>query len=112
MDHMSAASVHLTKHVVSKSECHSAVSDSVTPRAIALQAPLSMEFSRHESWSGLPFPSPRDLPDPGIGHGSPALQAYSAPSEPPGKPKCVGTSAQIRVFKLGGFPSVSRKPLK
>ena len=46
-----------------------------------------MEFSRQEYWSGLPFPSPGDLPDPGIGPGSPALQADTLLSEPPGKPK-------------------------
>ena len=45
-----------------------------------------MEFSRQEYWSGLPFPSPGDLPDPGIEPGSPELQAGSLPSEPPGKP--------------------------
>ena len=45
-----------------------------------------MEFSRQEYWSGLPFPSPGDLPDPGIEPGSPALQVDSLPSEPPGKP--------------------------
>ena len=45
-----------------------------------------MEFSRQEYWSGLPFPSPEDLPDPGIEPGSPALQADALPSEPPGKP--------------------------
>ena len=44
-----------------------------TPWTIAHQAPLSMEFSRQEYWSGLPFPSPRDLPDPGIESGSSAL---------------------------------------
>ena len=43
-----------------------------------------MEFSRQEYWSGLLFPSPGDLPDPGIEPGSPALQADSLPSEPPG----------------------------
>ena len=42
---------------------------------VARQAPLSMEFSRQEYWSGLPFPSPRDLPNPGIEPRSPALQA-------------------------------------
>ena len=46
-----------------------------TPWTVAHQAPPSMEFSRHEYWSGLPFPSPGDLPDPGIGPGSPALGA-------------------------------------
>ena len=57
----------------------------VTPRTAARQAPLSMGFSRQEDWSGLPFPSPGDLPDPGIKPASPALQADSLPSEPPGK---------------------------
>ena len=53
---------------------------------VALQAPLSMGFSRQEYWSGLPFPSPGDLPDPRIKLRSPVLQADSLPSEPPGKP--------------------------
>ena len=56
------------------------------PWTIAHQPPLFTEFSRQEYWSGLPFPSPGDLPDPGIEAGSPALQANSLPSEPPGKP--------------------------
>ena len=46
-----------------------------TPWTVAHQAPLSMEFSRQEHWSGLPCPPPGDLPDPGIKPGSPALQA-------------------------------------
>ena len=46
-----------------------------------------MRFSKHEYWSGLPFPPPGDLPDLGIKPGSPALQADSLPSEPPGKPQ-------------------------
>ena len=58
----------------------------VTPWTVAHQAPLSMGFSRQEYWSGLPFPSPGDLPNPGIKSGSPALQADSLPSEPPWKP--------------------------
>ena len=58
-----------------------------TPWTIAHQAPLSMGFSGQEYWSGLPFPSPGDLPDPGIEPGSPALQADALSSEPPGKPK-------------------------
>ena len=45
-----------------------------------------MEFSRQEYWSGLPFPSPGDLPDPGIEPGSPMLEADALNSEPPGKP--------------------------
>jgi len=57
----------------------------VTPWTVAYKAPLSMEFSRQEYWSGLPLPSPGDLPDPGIKSGSPALQADALSSEPPGK---------------------------
>ena len=57
----------------------SRVSPFVTPWAAARQAPLSMGFSRQEYWSELPFPSPGDLPDPGIELGSPALQAGSLP---------------------------------
>ena len=57
-----------------------------TPWTVALQAPLSMGFFRQEYWSGLPFPSPGDLPNPGIEPGSPALQADALSSEPPGKP--------------------------
>ena len=53
---------------------------------MSCQAPLSMEFSRQEYWSRLPFPSPGYLPDSEIEPGSPALQAGSLPCEPPGKP--------------------------
>ena len=53
---------------------------------IAHQAPQSMEFSRQEYWSGLSFPSPGDLPNPGVEPRSPALQAGALPFEPPGKP--------------------------
>ena len=60
-----------------------------TPWTLAYQAPLSMGFSRQECWSGLPFPSPGDFPDPGIKPGSPALQADALLSEPPGKPSRV-----------------------
>ena len=55
-----------------------------TPWTVAYQAPLSMRFSRQEYWSGLPLPSPGNLPDPGIEPGSPAFQAGTLPSEPPG----------------------------
>ena len=58
----------------------------VTPWTVAYASPPSMEFSRQECWSGLPFPSPGDLPNPGIEPGSPALQADALPSKPPGKP--------------------------
>ena len=60
---------------------HSVVSDSVTPWTVAHQALLSMGFSRQECWSGLPFPFPGDLPNPGIERGSPALQADDLPTE-------------------------------
>ena len=59
----------------------------VTPWTIVCQGPLSMELSRQEFWSGLPFCSLGDLPDPGIKPGFPALQTDSLPSEPPGKPQ-------------------------
>ena len=58
-----------------------------TPWTVAHQAPPSMEFSRQEYWSGLPFPSPGDLPDPRIELQSPAVQVDALPSEPPGNPK-------------------------
>ena len=52
-----------------------------------------MEFSRPEYWSGLPFPFPEDLPNPGIKPRSPALQADSLPAEPQGKPKNTGVGS-------------------
>ena len=60
------------------------------PVDCSLQSPLSMEFSRQGYWSGEPFPSPGDLPDPGTEPGSPSLQADSLLSEPPGNSmKCL-----------------------
>ena len=56
------------------------------PWTVAYQAPRSLGFSRQEHWSGLPFPSPGDLPNPGIEPGSPTFQADALTSEPPGKP--------------------------
>ena len=56
------------------------------PWTVAHQAPLSVEFSRQVYWSGLPFPSPGDLPDPGIEPRSHTLKANSLPFEPPEKP--------------------------
>ena len=73
----------------------SVMSDSVQPLwTVPRQAPLSMEFSRQEYWSGLPFPSPGDLPDPGIKPQSLALHADSLLLEPPGKPKTVSRHCQ------------------
>ena len=71
----SAGGEQRSKH--EKSVSHSVVSDSVTPWTVAQQAPLSMEFSRQGYWSGLPFPSPGDLPDPGFKPSLSALQADS-----------------------------------
>ena len=69
----------------------SVLSDSVTPWAVIHQVTLSMKPSQQEYWSELPFPPPGDLPDPGIEPWSPALQADSLPSKPPGKPLKFGT---------------------
>ena len=56
------------------------------PWTVAYQAPPSMGFPRQEYWSGLPFPSPEYLPNPGIEPRSPAMEADALTSEPPGKP--------------------------
>ena len=64
----------------------SCVQLSKTLWTIAHQVPLSMGFSRQEYWSGLPFPPRGDPPNPAIEPGSPALQADSLPTEPPGEP--------------------------
>ena len=78
-----------------------------TSWTVALQAPQSMGFSRQERWSGVPFPSPGDLPDPGIEPRSPALQADALTSEPPvelGVPHFLrGWSASFSVFVLNSF---------
>ena len=58
-----------------------------TPWTVSRQAPLSMGFSRQEYWSGLPFPSPGDVPDPGIEPTCPALAGRFLTAEPPGKPQ-------------------------
>ena len=68
------------------SDSHSVISDSLWPMDSNSQAPLSMECSRQEYWSGLPCPSPGNLSNTGVKHGSPTLQADSLPSETPGKP--------------------------
>ena len=81
----------------SEIESRSVMSDSFeTPWTIACQAPQSMEFSRQEYWSKLPFPSAGDLPNLRIEPGSLALQVDSLPSEPPEKPQ----DKQIGSFKF------------
>ena len=82
--HCTRINPHTLPLAHSESESH--VHLFLTPWTVAPRAPQSMEFSRQEYWSGLPFPSPADLSDPGIESGSPALQADSLPSEPPGTP--------------------------
>ena len=65
----------------------------MTPWTVACQASLSTEISRQEYWSGQPFPSPGDRPNPGIKPRSPTLQVDSVPSESPGKPKNTGVGS-------------------
>ena len=80
---------------------HSVVCDSLPPLwTVACQAPLSMGFSRQEYWSELPFPSPGDLPDPGIKPVSPALTGGFFTTEPPGKPYEVDTVPILLMRKL------------
>ena len=78
----------------------------MTPWTVAYQTPLFMEFSRQEYWSGLPFSSPGDLPDPGIEPRSPALQADSLLS----KPTCKLKGIDLNVRKIEQV--LSRLPLK
>ena len=80
----------------------------VTPWTVAHQVRLSIGFPRQEYWSGLPFPSPGDFPDPRIEPGSPALRADALPSEPPGNPKNTGVGCY---FLLQGiFPTQGSNP--
>ena len=84
------------------------MSDSAIPWTVACQAPVFMGFLRQEYWSGLSYPSPRDLPDPGIEPASPALQADSLPSEPPGTPfNKVEAHKHDRLIVLLGLYNVS-----
>ena len=69
-----------------------------TPWTVAYHAPPSMGLSRQECWSGLPFPSPGDLPDPGIKPGCPTLQADTLPSELPGKPTVLSVLQILFLF--------------
>ena len=72
-----------------------------TPWTVAYQASPSMGFSRQEYWSRLPFPSPGDLPDPGMEPGSPPLQADALPSELPEKPKHINFSIMKQRQEIG-----------
>ena len=78
-----------------------------TPWTVAHQAPPSMGFSRQGYWNGLPFPSPGDLPDPGIEPRSPALEADALTSEPPRKPQhpsFLGEGQNLGLLMNCGFP--------
>ena len=79
-----------------------------TPWTVAHQAPPSMVFSRQEYWSGLPFPSAGDLPDPGIEPGSPASRADALTSEPPGS--SIQPSVGPRVTCTGHRPTKPAQP--
>ena len=88
-----------------------------TPWTIAHQAALSLKFSRQEYWSGLPFPTPRDLPDPGIkptSPTSPALAVISFTTEPHGKPHGAGGSnckeAACNAGDPGSIPGLRQYP--
>ena len=78
--------IHIFWSIQSESEVTQSCLTLCDPWTVAHQAPSSMGFSRQEYWSGLPFPSPGDLPDPGIEPRSPTLQADALTSAPPGKP--------------------------
>ena len=75
-----SASTTLHSHLSLSSLVAQSCPTLATPQAVACQAPLSTEFSRQDYWIGLPFPSPGDLPNPGIEPRSPALQADSLPT--------------------------------
>ena len=77
--------IYVERKVKVKVKSHSRVRLFATPWTVAHQAPLTKGFSRHKYWSGLPFPSPGDHPNPGIEPGSPTLEADALTSEPPGK---------------------------
>ena len=76
----------------------SVLSNSVTPWTIACWAPLCMEFSRQEYWSGLPFPTPGDLPNPETEPVSPASAGQFFTTEPPGKP-CYKANCMVKKEK-------------
>ena len=77
---------------------------------VARPAPLSMGFPRQECWSGLPYPPPGDLPDPGVEPGSPALQAVSLPTDLPGKPvKRLHSNKNYKKKKLKWWASTDKE---
>ena len=85
----------------------SVVSYSFQPLEYCLQGSISMGFSRQKYWSGQPFPSPGDLPNPGIKPRFPSLQADSSPSEPPGKPCLIYNMSLIKLLMPSPKPALS-----
>ena len=77
----------------------------VTPQTLACQAPLFIDFSRQEYWNGLSFPTPGDLPEPGIKLTSPALAGGFFTTEPPGKPiiNCVYYNVRHSLYSVGNL---------
>ena len=107
-------SYHFSAHLLLLFFSHLIMSDSfVTPWTVAPQVPLSMGFPRQEYWSGLPFPSSGDLPDPEIKPMSPALAGGFFTNEPPGKPirdtklyrgsKTHHHPSDLKIFSLSGY---------
>ena len=97
-----AFTIEKNSHISESEKCtHSVMSDSL-PWTLAPQVLLCMGFSRQEYRSGLPFPPPGDLPNPGIESGSSALQTDSLSSEPPGKSSHISGPAQFKPFLFKG----------
>ena len=86
---------------------HSFVPNSVTPWTVTHQVPLSMGLPRQEYWSGLPFPPPGDLPDPGIKPVSPALAGKFFTIEPPGKTYRDNSTCLVAFVRIKGV-NISR----
>ena len=84
----------------------------VTPRTVTHQASLSMGFPRQESWSGLPFPTPGNLPNPGMEPRSPALAGGFSATEPPGKPKFTRGSMYVSINALSQITHPPLPPLR
>ena len=96
-------STFLISSAVSEVKSLSRVRLFATPWTVAYQTPPSMGFSRQEYWSGVPFPSSGDLPDPGINPGSPAFQADALTSEPPGKPIVLQSETKVSFIIFFSF---------
>ena len=99
--------VCLCRYVCVHAQSLSCVLLFATPWTIAYQAPLPMEFSRQEYWSGLPFPTPGDLPNPGIKPAplvSPVLAGRFFTTVPPGKPLASNTSIPLTSWHMCVMP--------